>query len=403
MSRFRWVALGFAFLATVINYLDRQVLSITAPELKKQFSMTDEDYGLILSMFMLAYTIANGVAGPVIDRIGTRAGYALCMLWWSTAGVLHSLARGPLSLGGCRFLLGAGEAGNWPAAVKVVSDWFSPRERALASGIFNSGSSVGALIAPPAVAWLVLKWNWQTAFAIVGLSGYLWLISWWLIYRDPGGANAVATRPAPPWRLFKTRFVSLFTLSKVFMDSVWYFYVFWFPKFLSTVHHLDLAGIGKVAWIPFLTAGIGNIAGGGVTGALIGRGVPPSFARKAAVALFAILMTSAAGASRASTVGAAVFFVSVATFGYTGYLANTICFPAEVFPNWMVGSVWGLASMGAGFGGMVFSWLSGRMIDRYGYQPVFIGYAVMPLLALILLLMAGPLRAHPEFKTGAAQ
>ncbi len=164
MSHSRWVVITLAFFATVVNYLDRQTLSVIAPELKRQFQMTDETYGLILSAFMLAYTVMNGVSGPIIDRIGTKLGYGICIAWWSTAGMLHALATGPVSLGIYRFLLGAGEAGNWPAAVKVVSEWFSAKERALASGIFNSGAAIGALIAPPSVAWLALSWGWPTAF-----------------------------------------------------------------------------------------------------------------------------------------------------------------------------------------------------------------------------------------------
>jgi MFS transporter, ACS family, hexuronate transporter len=398
-SRFRWVVIFLAFLATLVNYLDRQTLSVIAPGLKQQFQMTDETYGLILSAFMLAYTVMNGVSGAVIDRIGTRAGYGLCMAWWSTAGMLHALAVGPWTLGLFRFLLGAGEAGNWPAAVKVVSEWFPPRERALASGIFNSGAALGALVAPPLVAWLVITWSWQVAFVVVGVSGYLWLAVWWSIYRTPAHVRReVEARPAAPWRLLRTRFVSVLTLSKIFVDPVWYFYIFWIPKYLSSVHGFTLAQIGKTAWIPFLAADIGNIAGGAFSQWLIRLGVPLPKARKLAVAVFALLMTSAIPVVFTGNAAGAIAWVSVATFGYAGYNANSLAFPADVFPRNMVGSIWGLASMGAGFGGMLFSWLSGAVIDRYGYFPVFVGYGILPLIALALVLgPMGPLVRDPRF------
>ncbi len=399
-SRLRWLVISLAFLATVVNYLDRQTLSVIAPELKRQFQMTDETYGLILSAFMLAYTVMNGISGAWIDRVGTRVGYGVCMAWWSTAGMLHALATGPVSLGIYRFLLGAGEAGNWPAAVKVVSEWFPPKERALASGIFNSGAAIGALAAPPLVAWLVITRGWPTAFVVVGASGYIWLAVWWFVYRTPEHVRQeVEARPATPWRLLATRFVSVLTLSKIFVDPVWYFYIFWIPKYLSTVHGFTLAQIGKTAWIPFLSADIGNIAGGALTQWMIRSGVPVRKARKIAVSVFALLMTSAIPAVFAGSAAISLGWVSVATFGYAGYNANCLAFPADVFPRNMVGSIWGLASMGAGFGGMLFSWLSGAVIDRFGYFPVFIGYGILPVIALALVLgPMGPLTPDSAFQ-----
>lgn len=404
-SRLRWVMIGFAFLATVINYLDRQTLSVVAPALREEFGMSNEAYGYVISAFMLAYTVSNGISGPLLDRLGTRVGYALCMAVWSTAGLLTSLATGPWSLAGFRFLLGAGEAGNWPAAVKVVAEWFPAHERALASGIFNSGAAIGAILAPPLVTWLVLRHGWQWAFVIVGVSGYVWLVAWWFVYRTPENVRQeVAARPAPPWRLLRTRFVGVLTLSKVFVDPVWYFYIFWFPQYLKSVHGFDMAKIGMTAWIPFVTADLGNLVGGWLTGHLIRRGVPTSNARKAVVALFALFMTAAIPAILTTDVWTSVALISVATFGYTGYNTNALAFPSDVFPKNMVASVWGLASMGAGFGGMLFGWLSGWMIDRHGYTPVFIAYGIMPLIAVSLVLFAlGPLRALPEFQQRTAK
>ena len=400
LSRMRWLMISFAFAATIINYLDRQTLSVVAPALREEFGMSNEAYGSVVSAFMLAYTISNGLSGPLLDRLGTRLGYALCMAWWSTAGILHALAVGPWSLAGFRFLLGMGEAGNWPAAVKVVAEWFPARERALAAGIFNSGAAIGAIIAPPLVTWLVLQFSWQAAFICVGVTGYVWLLGWWIVYYTPATVRAEMTaKPAPPWRLMKTRFLSVLTLSKVFLDPVWYFYIFWFPQYLKSVHNFDLAQIGMTAWIPFVTADLGNIVGGWLTGHLIRRGWPTSTARKTVFGISALLMTSAIPAILVTNVWISVGWISVATFGYTACNSNALAFPPDVVPTNMVASVWGLASMGSGFGGMLFSWLSGRVIDQYGYTPVFIAYGVMPLIAASLVLcFMGPLKPLEEFQ-----
>jgi ACS family hexuronate transporter-like MFS transporter len=392
--RARWLMVGFAFLATVINYLDRQTLSVAAPLLTEKFQMNGESYGLVLTAFMLAYTVMNGVSGPLLDRLGTRVGYALCMAWWSTAGVLHALACGPWTLGLFRFLLGMGEAGNWPAAVKVVAEWFPARERALASGIFNSGAAIGAIVAPPLVAALVLTIGWQAAFVLVGVLGYVWLAGWWWVYRTPPHVQSeVRAPPATPWRLLRTRFVASLLLSKVFLDPVWYFYIFWFPKYLSTVHGMDTVAIGKTAWIPFVTADLGNILGGWSSGWLMRRGLGVSAARKTTVVLSALLMTAAIPAAFCANTAGAIALVSMATFGYTSYSATALAFPADVFPRNMVGSIWGLASLGSGLGGMLFMWFSGRVIDAFGYTPVFVAYGILPLIAAgIVLFVMGPLR-----------
>ncbi|MGH9585300.1 MAG: MFS transporter, partial [Bryobacteraceae bacterium] len=216
--------IGFAFWATAINYLDRQTLSVAAPVLHVEFHMSNTAYSRVLFGFLLAYTITNGISGPMIDRLGTRLGYALCMAWWSVAAVLHFFASGVWSLGVFRFLLGMGEAGNWPAAVKVVAEWFPEQERALASGIFNSGSAVGAILAPPVVAAILLHLGWRAAFVLVGAAGFLWLAFWWPVYRTPNPSANQSGAFIPVRRLLQTRFVVSFTIAKVFLDPVWYFY-----------------------------------------------------------------------------------------------------------------------------------------------------------------------------------
>jgi len=386
--------IALAFLATMINYLDRQTLSVAAPFLKDEFHMSSEVYSRVVTAFLFAYTIMNGASGPLIDRLGTRIGYGLCVLWWSLAAALHALARGPLSLGVFRFLLGMGEAGNWPGAIKVVAEWFPESERALACGIFNSGSAVGAILAPPLVAALILRYSWQAAFAFVGLAGLLWLVAWFAIYRTPASAvGAAAPEPTvPAMQLLRMRFVQAFTLSKIFMDPVWYFYIFWFPEYLKSTRHFNLASIGKYSWIPFAVAGFGNILGGSLSGALLRRGYSLTVARKTAVTVFAILMTSAIPAVLVQETWLSIAFVSIAMLGYTGCLANMLSFPADVFPKSTVASVYGLASMGSGFGGMLFTLITGWVVDHYSYTPVFIGFGILPLIcATILWMWLGPL------------
>ncbi|MGH9436716.1 MAG: MFS transporter [Terriglobia bacterium] len=386
LSRTRWVMIGLAFFATVINYLDRQTLSVVAPVITAQFHMSNEDYARIVFAFMLAYTIMNAVSGPMIDRLGTKVGYAACMAWWSVAAMLHSFAHGVFSFGLFRFLLGMGEAGNWPAGVKVATEWFPPKERALASGIFNSGSSIGAVVAAPLVAWIILESGWRSAFLMVGGVGLIWLLIWLLVYRTPANARTEAARqPISVWNLLRTRWVRRFTVSKIFSDPAWYFYIFWFPEYLKNARGFDIASIGKFAWIPFLTADAGNLIGGACAAALLNWGIPVTWARKIAVALFAVLMTSAIPAVLVSNVFISIGLISVATLGYTGALSNMLAMPADRFPKSTVGSVWGLASMGSGFGGMVFSLLTGWVVDHYSYVPVFIGFGILPLISAAIV------------------
>jgi len=347
--------------------------------------------------FMLAYTIMNGVSGPLIDRLGTRLGYALSIGWWSAAAVLHAFVRGAVSLGAARFLLGMGEAGNWPGGVKVVAEWFPEQERALASGIFNSGSAVGAILAPPAVAYILLTYGWPAAFVAVGFLGFLWLIFWWPVYRTPAGAKAESAAPMPVRRLLRSRFVLSLTISKIFMDPVWYFYTFWFPEYLKNARHFDMAAIGKYSWIPFMAAGVGNYAGGWLSGYWLRRGWSVTATRKSGVTFFAALMTAAIPAVLVTDAWLSMALVSVAMLGYTGASANMLSMPADVFPKNAVASIWGLASMGSGFGGMLFTLMTGWAVDHFSYRPVFFGFGVLPLIcATILWVFMGPLSGKPE-------
>ena len=378
----KWWMLSFAFLATVINYLNRQTLSVMAPVLLQQFRISATSYSRIVFAFMLAYTFMNGVSGRLLDRLGTKIGYGLTIAFWSGAELLNALTAGALSLGIFQFLLGVGEAGNYPAGVKLITEWFPPEERSHASGIFNSGASIGAILAPPLLAWIMLANGWRTAFVVIGLLGFVWLAGWLAIYREPQAASAGDQADRLPLKtLLRSRFLWQFTLSKVFSDPVWYFYIFWVPQYLRVAHSFTLRQIGETAWIPFFTATLGNLAGGAVFTGLSRAGAVPATARRIAILIFTALMVPAIFVGAISSAAGCIALISVATFGYSGALANLLAIPGDVFPKGAVASIWGFASMGSGIGGMIFSLLTGWLVDHYSFRPVFILFGVIPLAA----------------------
>ncbi|MGH9616977.1 MAG: MFS transporter [Acidobacteriaceae bacterium] len=379
-DRRKWLVLGFAFLATVINYLDRQTLSVMAPLLMDQFHISAETYSQIIFAFMLAYTLMNGASGWLLDRLGSRVGYALTIAWWSAAEVLQAFSAGAFSLGVFRFLLGFGEAGNYPAGVKVITEWFPTEERSLASGIFNSGASIGAILAPPLLAWIALSTGWRTAFAVIGVLGFVWLVGWILFYREPLTVREETNRISVK-TLLRSKFLWLFTLSKVFSDPVWYFYTFWFPQYLKDAHGFTLRQIGETAWIPFFTAAIGNLAGGAVFTGLLRIGEKAEIQRRIAILIFSALMVPAIFVGGSLNSEQCIALISVATFGYSGALANLLAIPGDVFPKGVVASIWGFASVGSGFGAMVFSLLTGWLVDRYSFRPVFVLFGVLPVIS----------------------
>ena len=382
----KWWMLGFAFMATVINYLDRQTLSVMAPVLLQRFHISAISYSHIIFAFMLAYTLMNGISGRLLDRLGTKIGYALTIAFWSSAELLHAFTAGAMSLGIFRFLLGIGEAGNYPAGVRLIAEWFPAQERSQASGIFNSGASIGAIIAPPLLATIALLSGWRTAFIVVGLLGFLWLSAWFILYQEPSSRTANGQVNRLPIRaLLRSRFLWQFTLSKVLSDPVWYFYTFWFPQYLKVMHSFSLREIGETAWIPFFTATVGNLAGGALFSSLLRVGASTATARRIAIIVFSALMVSAVFVGNKSSAILCISLISTATFGYSGALANLLAVPGDVFPEGAVASVWGFASMGSGLGGMFFSLVTGWLIDRYSFHPVFLLFGVIPLFSAWLV------------------
>jgi ACS family hexuronate transporter-like MFS transporter len=306
----------------------------------------------------------------------------------------------------CRFLLGIGEAGNWPAAIKLTSEWFPPEERSTASGIFNSGAAIGAITAPPLIAWLGITYGWQATFVVIGILGYLWVAAFWFVYYTPEHSlKDSKARIIPPLRLIRNRFVASFTLSKVFTDPVWYFITFWIARYLVDVHGWSLAKIGVFAILPFIAADLGNILGGLFTQLIIRKGVPVPKARKISVSIFGLMMAialiSAPLVITSPTI--ALIVLGVAGFGYAAYLSNTMAVPADVVPPSGAASVYGLASVGAGLGGAIFQSISGIAVKdlstKYNYSiaynAVFVGYGILALIGLsIVLFVMGPLNKN---------
>lgn len=410
----RWWVAGLLFLATIINYMDRQTLSVLAPTLRDQFHMSNTDYSRIVFAFLLAYTFGQSGSGKIMDWLGTRRGFSLAMAWWSVAAMLHATANSILHFGLFRFLLGLGEAGNWPGGVKAVSEWFPARERAFAIGLFNSGSCLGAVVAPPLVAWIALQWSWRAAFLFTGSLGFLWLALWLALYRLPGehpwitrqerqhiASNSGALEQAKvPWvRLFGYRQVWGLVLARMLSDPVWWFYVFWLPEYLRRERNFSLAMIGYFAWIPFLTADAGNFVGGGISSYLIKRGWPVLRARKTVMFISAAVMLAGLPAVLTGSPTLAVALISLATLAYSSWAANILTLPADLFPHDVVASVSGLSGTGAAIGGMIFTLVIGVVVDHFSYLPVFTAAALMPLVAASILLWG--VRQHDKQATGA--
>ncbi len=404
----KWVMVGMAFLATLLNYVHRLSFNYlsAAGDLRKL--IPDDSFGYIAAAFFVAYSLSNAFSGFVIDRLGTRVGYALCMAFWTTAGLIHAFAATPFQFGVCRFLLGVGEAGNWPAALKLTTEWFPAHQRSTASGIFNSGSALGAVIVPPLVAYMGTVYGWQSTFIILAVAGYLWLAFFWFMYYTPENvAKEPRTKVIPPLKLLKTRFVSMFMLAKIFLEPIWYFVTFWLGRYLAEVYHFNLVKIGQYAILTFVIADLGNIAGGYFTQFIIRRGVPIPRARKIAIGISGTLMALpllAAPTLITSPIMALVLF-GIAGFGYTSYTANILPLPADVVPKSSAASAWGLACIGNGVGGAIFQSLSGYTLKTVSategytaaYNLLFYGFGISAVIGILIMVFAvGPYHRNEE-------
>ena len=411
----RWWIVGLVFWATVINILDRLSVSVLAPVIRERLHLTNLDYAKVGTWFLLAYTFSQGFSGWMHDRIGVRRGFAVSVVVWSTAALMHAFARGFASLCVFRVALGLGEGGNWPGGIKVVTAWFPDRERAFALGIINGGSSVGAMLAPPMIVWLRFRFGWQSAFLATGALGFLWLIGWLAFYREPdrhpwagdderrfiraGQARLpTAARPTGRWAsLLAVRQVWAVVLARLLVDPIWWLYILWLPEYLNKARGMSLQQIGAFASLPFVAAGAGGLAGGALSGALIGRGWTVDRARKAVILLATGLMPCGILAAHTGSTGAALFWISVVTFGFQLWISNVQVLPADIFPPGEVASVAGLGGVGAGVGSMAFTLATGWVVDHFSYAPVLTAAGLLgPLGTLALFLLVGTIEPRPE-------
>lgn len=388
MSNRRWWIAALLFLSTLLNYFDRQILALVSPVLRVQFSLTAVEYSHLLNAFLLGYTSMQFIAGWIVDRIGARRGLMLAMLWWSVAGAAAATSHNPRQLGLFLFLMGVGEAANWPTAVKAIREWFPPERRATAVGFFNAGSATGAIIAPVVIANLTLHYSWRAAFLVCGILGLLWIVPWRFVYtRSPLLTEVTAGRAIPHFAFLKDRRAWGIIMARFFADSIWFFYIFWLPDYLTHVQSLSLREIGATAWIPFLAAGLGNFAGGAASSYLIRKHHSVVSSRLIVMGVSAFVMTFGAAIQFCHSPLLAIAFISVIVFAYSAWASNILTLPGDIFPSSMVATVVGASGSLAGIGGMLTTFIAGRVIDRYSYDPVFWGLACLPILALACSLL----------------
>jgi ACS family hexuronate transporter-like MFS transporter len=383
-----WRIAWLLFLATLLNYLDRQVLSLVSPVLRVQFNLNAAQYSHLLSAFLFGYTAMQVFAGWIVDRTGARLGLVLAMLWWSGAAFLSAFVKSPGQLTVCLFLMGMGEAANWPTAVKTVREWFPPERRAMAVGLFNAGSSTGAILAPLLVATLTTHYSWRAAFAFCGMLGLLWIVPWRATYTSVPLASSVTQYDrAGIAGLLRDPRVWGVLLARLFGDSIWFFYIFWLPDYLTSVYSFSLRQIGNIAWIPFAAAALGNFAGGAASGRLIQKHWPPPRARVSVMLMSALVMSLGVLVRYTAKPGTAVTVISIVVFAYSSWAANVLTLPSDLFPRDVVATIVGASGTLAGIGGILSTLLVGQVVDRYSYGPVFWGLALLPLCAMTCSLL----------------
>jgi ACS family hexuronate transporter-like MFS transporter len=408
----RWVMIALIFLATVINYVDRQTMAVLKIAISADLGLTNAQYAAVQNAFLIAYAASQMISGRLYDLAGTRIGFSVSIVVWSLAAMAHAGVRQMTGLACWRFVLGFGEAGNWPGAAKAIGEWFPARERALAMGIFNTGAAVGGALAPPLIAALAATLGWRAAFVITGALGFVWLGLWLVLYRRPqehpwlgaeerayildgqaGPAARTSARGASPggWlALLAYRQVWAVVIGRFLTDPIWWLYVFWLPSYFQEVRGFSLTQIGWSAWFPFLAAGVGALTGGWASGHLIARGWSVDAARKATMAAGALLIPAGILAMGAESPYAALAWMGVVLFGFQVWINNLMTLPSDCFPSGAVASVAGLGGTAAAIASVLYNWNTGRVVDLMGYTPVFVAAGVLgPLGLAAVLLLAG--------------
>ena len=385
---YRWTVVALLFVATTINYVDRQVLGILAPTLQRELHWSETDYGDVVSWFSLAYAFGFLGAGRLLDRVGVKRGLAAAVVAWSVAAIGHAFATTAAGFSFARAMLGLGESAIFPGSIKTVAEWFPKRERALAAGLFNAGTNTGAILTPLIVPGIALMWGWRWAFVLTGALGLIWLLLWIPLYRDPDAHPAVsaaelahirsdppdATLSSVPWlRLISYRQTWAFAVGKLLADPVWWFYLYWLPKFLDAKYGIKLSGVAAPLIVIYLIADVGSIGGGWLSSALIKRGWTVNRARKATMLAMALLIVPTAFAPSANTMWTAVLIVAVAAAAHQAWSANVYTLASDMFPRSAVGSVVGIGAFAGAMGGVVFQRAVGRVLDANGhnYAPIF--------------------------------
>jgi ACS family hexuronate transporter-like MFS transporter len=401
IGNYRWRIVVLLFFATTINYIDRQVLGILAPQLQQQFHWSESDYGFIIMAFQAAYAIGLISMGNLLDRIGTRLGFIISIFIWSLAGMAHAAARSVFSFSLARFALGIGESANFPAAIKTIAEWFPKKERALATGVFNSGPNLGAILTPLLIPMIALKWGWQSAFIITGALGFIWLLFWIPLYRKPELESRLTAAERTyilqddlepetkklPWKsIISYRQTWGICLARFLTDPIWWFFLYWLPKFLFANYHINLTNIGLPLIVIYMVSTGGSVFGGWLSSFLIKRGKNPLAARKQTIFFMSLLVVPIFFASLTSNLWIAVALISMATFAHQGYAANIFTIVSDIFPKNAVGSVVGLSGFAGAIGGILFSAAVGLILQYTGSYYVIFGIASVAYLLCWLAL-----------------